>query len=264
MVTTAGSGYVTAPTVTASAGGSAWTAVLGPGVNATVVTFGGTNYVYPPAVIFSPPPTGGVCATGYSTLTGTVVSSITIQNAGAGYSAGAPTITLVNDPRDTTGAGATATCTVAGSGTVMAVICTNHGIPITSGTVPTLAFSSGSAAATALMNWGIQTYAVTAAGAGYGTSVTVDLSAVGPAPPTPAASTAGPDIMQNLVRVRKASIWVPTNAAGGLLVGGQIVDGGVYSGIPSTILEYGTIPTTVGTLTLTMGGFTDTSLIQPA
>lgn len=264
VVTTAGSAYITPPTVVASAGSSTWLAVLGPVVSTTVtVTYGGTTYTYPPVVIIDAPPAGGIQATAYSTLTSGVVSSITVVNQGAGYSAGVPNVVLVNDIRDTTGSGARATAALVGTGTVAGVICTDHGNPITSGTIPTLTFGSGSAAATVLMDWGITTYAATTPGGGYGTSAFVGLTAVGPAIPTAAANTSGPDMGWLLPRVRNANIWVPTNSSGALLIGGVIVDGGVYYGIPTPVYTIATTPSTVGALSLTMGGFTDTSLVQP-
>jgi hypothetical protein len=263
-VTTAGSAYVSVPTVVASAGSSKWLAVLGPLVSTSVtVTYGGTNYVYPPFVRIDPPPAGGVCATGYATLSGAVVSSVTITNQGAGYSGGTPNIYFVNDPRDTAGSGATATVALTGAQTVAAVLCVDHGNPITSGTVPTLTFGSGSAAATVLMNWGVQTYGVTTAGAGYANSSFVAMTAIGPALVANPSYT-NPDIQDNLVRVRNANIWVTTGASTGpLTTGGVIVDGGVYRGIPTQIISSSTAPSTVGVLSLTMGGFNDTSFITP-
>lgn len=263
-VTTAGSAYTTPPTVVASAGSSVWQAVLGPLVSAITVGYGGTNYTYPPYVRIDPPPAGGVCATAIATLSGGAVSSVTIINEGAGYNGGTPNVWFVNDPRDTTGASATATATLSGSGTVAAVLCINHGLPITSGTVPTLTFGSGSAAATVLMNWGITTYAVSTAGAGYGTSAFIEMSAVGPALVSGPAYT-NPDIQDLLVRVRRADIWIPTNASGGLVTGGVINDGGVYRGIPTPVFSTGlATPSTVGAITISMGGFTDTSFLTPA
>jgi hypothetical protein len=260
VVTTAGSGYVTAPTVTASAGASKWLAILGPLVSTAVtIAYGGTNYIYPPIVVIDAPPglaagTNGVQASGYSNLTGTAVSSVTIVNQGAGYSGGTPNITLVNDPRDTTGAGAQ---------TVAAVICLDHGNPITSGTVPTLTFGSGSAAATALMNWGITTYAVSTAGQGYGNSAFIGMSAVGPAlVATPAYLN--PDIQDLLVRTRRADIWVATSSVGALVTGGVINDGGVYRGVPTPIFSLGLAAVgTVGAVTASLGGFQDSSLVVP-
>jgi hypothetical protein len=263
VVTTAGSAYTAAPVVTASAGNSVWLAVLGPLVSATVtVGYGGANYMYPPICVIDAPPTGGVQATAYATLSGAVVSSITVTDQGAGYSAGTPNIRLVTDPRDTTGGGALATLALTGAATVAAVLCVDHGVPIVSGTVPTLTFGSGAAAATALMNWGITTYAAGTPGAGYQNSAFVEISALGPAVVAPAYTN--PAIQQNIVRVRKASIWAPTGASTGPVnTGGQIVDGGAYVGVPLPITTNGGLPTTVAVVTFTMGGFTDTSVVQP-
>ena len=263
-VTTAGSAYTTAPTVVASAGGSVWRAILGPLVSTTTtITYGGTSYTYPPQVVIQAPPVGGLQATGYATLSAGVVSTVTITNQGAGYSSGVPALYFVNDPRDTTGSGAAGTLTLTGSGTVAAVVCVDHGNPITSGTVPTLTFGSGSAAATVLMNWGIQTYAVTTAGAGYGTSAFIGMTAIGPAL-VGSPSYTNPDFQDNVVRVRNANIWVPTNSSGGLVTGGVIVDGGVYRGTPTLVFQTAlAAASTVGALTLTMGGFNDTCLVEP-
>jgi hypothetical protein len=86
---------------------------------------------YHPQVQFSARPAGGVQATGYCTLTGSAVSSVTVTNQGAGY-ASAPTVVFINDPREgvngvTTGYSAAATATLTGSGTVTAVLCLDHG-----------------------------------------------------------------------------------------------------------------------------------------
>lgn len=261
-VTNAGSGYTSPPTVVASAGNSKWQAVLGPLVSSITVGYGGTNYAYPPAVMIAPPPPGGVQATAYAVLSGTAVSSIVVTNQGAGYTNGTPNVWLVNDPRDTTGSGATASATISGAGTVAAVLCVDHGSPVGT-SVPTLTFGSGSAAATALMNWGITAYSVTTAGAGYGDSSFVTMTAAGPALVAAPAYT-NPDIQDNLVRVRAAEIWVPTNATGGLETGGVLVDGGVYRGVPTPLFISAGLVTTAAVVALTMGGFTDTSFLQPA
>lgn len=263
VVTTAGSGYTAAPSVTASAGSSVWKAVLGPYVSSATVTYSGSNYTYPPICVIDAPPAGGVQATATAALTSGTVSSITIVNQGAGYSAGTPNIRLINDTRDLTGSGALGTLTLAGSQTVAAVLCVDHGNPITSGTIPTLTFGSGSAAATVLMNWGIQTYAAGTAGAGYGASLNVEISGAEAAVPVPVRTN--PTFEDFLVRRRKALIWAPTNSSGGITAGSTAIieDGGVYTGIPTLLITSGALPTTVAVVTFTMGGFTDTSLCQP-
>ena len=90
--TGSGSGYSTAPTITISGAGSGATATAGLGV--TVASFaidGGTTvYSAAPAVAIGG---GGFGATATATLTGGVVTGITITNAGTGFSV-APTITF--------------------------------------------------------------------------------------------------------------------------------------------------------------------------
>ena len=134
LLTTAGSGYTSAPLVTPSAGNSIWKAIVGGAIaTAITVTNGGVNYTYPPATLFSAPPPGGIQATGYATLTSGVVSGVTVTDQGAGYNA-PPTITFVNDPREgangvSVGYGAAAIATLTGAGTVTGVLCIDHGLP---------------------------------------------------------------------------------------------------------------------------------------
>lgn len=263
IVTNAGSGYTSAPTVTASAGGSTWLAIVGGAVNTSVtVTNGGTNYTYPPQVVISAPTYGsgnGLQAQGYATISGGAVTGVTITQQGAGYSA-IPTITLVNDPRDTTGTGASAQLTLTGAQTVTAVICTNHGTgALTS--VPTLSFSGGggsSAAATAIMDWTVTAYAVTNGGSGY--VAPVEISAVGGVVAGTAANT-NPNYDTGLVRIRKANIVGALSSTVITATGEIVIDGGHYQALPVAVIATNTAPTTVATLTLTMGGTADTVLL---
>ena len=77
-------------------------------VNVVTVGTGGTGYTVAPLVTFSAPPVG-IRATGFATVSGGVVTGITLTNRGSGYTATAPTITFttVNG-----GTNAAATCTV--------------------------------------------------------------------------------------------------------------------------------------------------------
>jgi hypothetical protein len=266
LITNAGTGYSSAPTVTPSSGSSVWQAIVGGAVNTSVtVTNGGTNYVYPPAVNFSAPPAPGIQATGYATLTSGAVSSITVTNQGAGYTQ-APVVTVLNDPRDSTGANASATAVLTGAQTITGLLCTDHGTPLTS--VPTLAFSGGggsAAAATAIMKWCIT--AITFSG---GTGYTVGAGAVEfSALPM---LTAGTGAYTNratdtdLVRMRKAVIYVPTTAAGAPTntVAANILDGGEYQNVPTSVLmsNSGLYPGAT-TATLVMGGLTDFCELYP-
>jgi hypothetical protein len=279
LLTTAGSGYTSAPIVTASAGGSLWKTWIGGAVNTTVsVVSGGSGYTYPPIVFFSAPPPitsgGGIQATGYATISGGVVTAITVTNQGAGYPS-APMITLFNDPRETPniaiagsgvtantvtqGTGAAAVCTLTGAGTVTGIVCLDHGQGgLTS--VPTLAFSSGSAAATAIMNW-----TVTAATVGTGGATVVGAFVNATAEdnfPATASAYTNPDTQSKLVAIRKADVRY-TVSAGSIATPVVIYDGGIYTSQPTTMVV-GNVSavTTPPVATFTMGGVTDISYGQ--
>jgi len=265
LLTNAGSGYTSAPTITPSAGSSTWTAIMGYVISTTVtVPTGGSNYVYPPLVIIAAPPSPGIAAAATSTISGGAVTAITVTDQGAGYLT-APFITLLNDPRDTTGSGATATATLTGNQTVTGVICTNHGLPITSGTVPTLTFSGGggsSAAATVIMDWTVTSYAVGAGGGGY--SGVVAVASQGTGIPTSSTAYTNPDSQASFLRTRPANITAVVTAAAIVAAGQTLIDGGCIGGITSNInpIIYGGLSTTVATLTLGVGGQNDFLWIQ--
>src|ERR1700761_518266 len=55
-ITNAGSGYTSPPTVSASAGGSTWVAIVGGAINDTVtINTGGSGYTVPPLIVFQGP-----------------------------------------------------------------------------------------------------------------------------------------------------------------------------------------------------------------
>lgn len=266
IVTTAGSGYTAAaaPTITASAGSSTLTALIGGAVSTSVtVTNAGTGYTYPPLVFLDPPPalaTGGYQATGYSTLSGSTVSTITIDNQGAGYT-NVPTIYIMPDPRDTTGTGASAVATLTGAGTVTGIAVTNMGTPLT--TMPTLTFSSGSAAATVVMVRSIGAYTVTTAGSGY--SGTVEISALGNGLNVTSATT-NPKWTTGLVRTRKASIIAGITNTSITTSGATVLDGGIYAGSAPTAIIYGGVTGTSvlnGAVAFTWSNNNDTIQIYP-
>lgn len=268
-VTTAGTGYssTTPPTVTANTGGSIWKAIVGGAINTTVtVSNGGTNYTYPPVVLFSAPPPGGVPATGYCTLSGGVVSTITVTDQGAGYNT-PPTVVFVNDPREGvngvgSGSGAQAVATLTGAGTVTAVLCLDHGAGGQTA-IPTLTFSSGSAAATVLMCWSITAYTVSSTTAGSGYAAPVIISAYD-SPPAQTSNT-NPTIAGSLVKGRQAFIVGAVSGTAVTATGQTVKDGGVYAAQP-TLYAYGFIQgagAVQAVLAATMGGQTDLSWIVP-
>lgn len=259
LVTNGGSAYTSAPAVTAAGGGNPiFRAIVGGAVNTSVtVTNGGANYTYPPIVQFQAPPAGGVQATGHAVLTSNAVSSVVVDDQGAGY-ASPPQVVFTNDPREgvngvTQGANAAAVCVLTGSGTVTAIVCIDHGNPLTGQTaVPVLTISGGGgtgAAATAIVDWTIQAYTVTSSGTGYSGNVLV--SAYGPA--LTGAAYTNPTIQAQLVKGRAASI-VAVAATNVTATGQTVNDGGVYPGVPNLITYYNTPPTTAAVLGFTMGG----------
>ena len=266
LLTNKGSAYTSAPVVTASAGSSVWKAFVGGAVNTTVtVSNGGTNYTYPPQVVFSAPGYGaGIQASGICTLSGSAVSTITVTNQGAGYTV-APTVTLINDPREgingvTQGYGATAVATLTGSGTITGLVCLDHGTPLTA--VPTLSFAGGggsSAAATAIMCWTITAYTPTAGTGFTGNSLLSGLDAF----PTTAAAYVNPDTQSKLVQIRLADILMPASAGAPTATGAVFYDGGIYTSVPTPLVTTnGALITQTATFTFTMGGVTDTSWVQ--
>jgi hypothetical protein len=265
LITNAGTGYTSAPTVTASSGSSVWSAIVGGAVNTSVtVSAGGSAYVYPPEIAFSAPPTGGIQATGTSTISAGALATVVVTNQGAGYTA-APTISVINDSRDSTGTGGAAVAVTTGAGTITGLLATDHGNPLTA--VPTLAFSGGggsAAAATAIMCWSITGIAFSG-GTGYTVGASAfemsyvpQLTAGTPIYTNPATDT-------RLVRMRQAIVYVPTTATGAPTATGEVViDGGIYQNVPIAlkIMNSGLYPSAT-TPTLSMGGISDFTQLYP-
>lgn len=244
-------------------GGSTWTVIVGGTINATpTVVSGGTLYAYPAQVIIAPPPLGGLPATGHTTLSGGALTLV-IDNQGAGYTA-APAVTLINDPRDTTGSGAVFTLATTNSGLLTGLYPNNHGAPVTA--VPTLTFSGGggaSAAATPIMNFAVTAYVAGTAGTTYTGNPEVrsgaNLIAAQAAPINPLYTTGS-------TFVRPARIQAALSAGGITATGAVIEDGGFgIQVVPEAlIITNGTQPViaNAAALTLTVGGLQDTVFIQ--
>ena len=274
IMTNNGSGYSASspPTVTVSAGSSTWNAVVGGAVSATTVVSGGANYSRTPIVLFSAPPTGGVQATGYATLSSGAVSTITMINPGAGYTS-APTITIVPSAQEVNNVTtATATCVITGSaGTVTALLCTNNGTALTS--LPTLTISAPSSGTTATAT-AIGCFTTTAsattgtAGAGYGTSLSYQVSVIGGYNTSTLATYNNPSVSTRIFNPRSANLGILTSTSGGAVANATlpIIDGGLFqTATPSTVVVGNPIstPGTAVTFTNTFGGVTDTSFITP-
>jgi hypothetical protein len=268
LLTAAGSGYVSPPTVTASAGGSVWRAILGGAVNTVVtITNGGVNYTYPPAVVFAAPPSGGIQATGFATIAAGVVTGVTVTDQGAGY-VSPPVIQFVNDPREgqnniTTGFNAAAIATLTGAGTVTGLLCLDHGTPQTA--LPTLAFSGGGgtgAAATTIMCWTVTAFTVTSGGTALPANTV--LGSYGFNFPATASAYINPTTQSQLLKVRQCYIR-PGIAGGVITVANTVVDdGGIYPAIP-TLDPIAGSPGSGGTaaavLVAVVGGVSDISVV---
>ena len=280
IVTNVGSNYTSAPVVTMSTNPTAtFRAIVGGAISTTVtITTAGAGYNFPPQVWIAPPPAGGVPASAIATLS-SGVPSVTVVNQGAGYTT-APAIRLIPDPRESIAASpgptttAYATTTLTGSGTITAVVCTNHGNPQTlayNGTYPTLTFTGGggsSAAATALFNWAATSITVTSAGSGYSNNVPFTVQGLqGPLPA--AGAVVNPAIGGGLLTPRYSQI-VGSTAAGTVLTatGSVVNDPGaiLYPAYVSagTVTNTGitvagqAVPTTYGICAVNLGGATDT------
>ncbi len=272
VVNVGGTSYVggaTGVTVSAATGGAVFAPVVG-GAIATTGTFAsvGTGYVYPPLIEFSPPPAGGVPATGHITISSSTGSSIVIDNQGAGYTGAlsASQITITNDPRDTTGTGMTVTSwTIASTaaGAITACLVTNHGVAI--GTVPTLSTGSSgsgtSATLTAIMCLAITAGTIATVGSGYGTATSLALTNGGFFASGTTAWT-NPAVEKSIFQPRAA--YLTLTAGTSLTTVGTIMDGGLHQGLPTVLaLNSQAVVTAAGAVTITAGGVTDTSFLLP-
>ena len=217
-------------------------------------------------MVIDAPPAGGLQATAVVTAlsTGTVIATaIQVINQGAGYST-APNITFVNDPRDTTGSGAKYVTTLTATSQLTGLVVTNHGTPLTA--VPTLAFTIGSCAATAVMNFTVTAYATASVtiGTSYVNAMMFSNTNLVAAQSSPAV--VNPLHAGGITFPRPARIQAGISS-GTILVAGSIVeDGGLgIQAVPNLVLS-GMLTTATGTpaggFTASVGGTTDTSYIQ--
>lgn len=269
IITTAGSGMLASapPTVTPSSGSSVWTPIIGGAISTTItITNGGQNYTYPPIVQITAPSTGpnpspsgpGFPAAATCALTSGAVSSITVTQQGAGYQV-APTVTFLNDSRDTTGSGAAGTSALTGSGTLTGLVVTDFGTPLTA--VPTLTFSTGGSAATVIMDWGVTAATLTNAGSGYTHSSAVRITSTGGIVAGTATLT-NPFFDKRMYVPRQCDIYIATDSSGILQTGQVVQDSGRFQSTPTLIIIdemiVGGPVTTAAQLTPVMGGQTDT------
>ena len=276
IITSFGASYTSAPVVTASSGGSLWKSIVGGAINTTVTVTTGGAYNYVPTLIFSPPPAGGVQASGIAVISAGAISSVTVTNRGAGY-VSAPTITIVQDPRDTAAGGGvlTVNATLVGGGTagqVTAVICTDPGTAALTA-LPTLTFTGGggaSAAATVIMNWTATGITVVTGGAAYGNANPFQV--IGNSLLNASVDASGdvnPAANLGLTQPRNFRMYGTSTSAGAVTATGLVIDdaGWGIQAVPGSIIlpsngSAVTIPTTAAQATVTVGATTDTNYLQ--
>lgn len=279
LVTTAGTGYLTAPTVTPSIGGSTWKAILGGSLSSTVtVSTAGSGYNHPPQVLLPPPPAGGVQATATATVSGGAITAITMVNVGAGYLA-APssgntglyygkipnTYTIVPDAADTVTTPAVLTfgLNTSTATNVTAIVCTDNGTAVTS--VPTLTISAApsggtTAVATAIPFFTVTGITVTNVGSNYGGTQPFKIDAPGAIVSGTSAVT-NPSIDKGLFQPYPFFGYGTTTSTGTLSATNFVVSfGGIHQAVPTLFVTAGgtTVPTVYGTATAQVGGTVST------
>lgn len=265
---TAGSYAQSNTSVTPSAGNSQWQAIVGGAINPTITsTFGsatsGVGYGIAPLVFIPAPPPPGVPASAIAYLSTSSVASIGVINQGAGYPSAPPLMFLPSpyDPNYLNGTyttAAVATVALEYAGRLTAVLCTNSGVPLA--TMPSLAISGGgaSAAATVVPMWTVSSTSISPGG-GYVAGNGVFGAGGG---------AAGTAVMTNPATELTAAIPRQFNGVAGptgTLASIAGTDTGLYFGTPFLLIlsQSATAPTTLASITATMGGGNDTVIFQP-
>ena len=273
-------------TVTPSSGSSTWCPVIGGAISTTAITgitgatgvtasSVGAGYTYNPMAIISAPPPGGLQATAHVTgipTTGALLAAqLIVDNQGAGYAPAvltgfaAASVTIIPDPRDTTGAGATIRLGLTGTGLLTAVYPLNYGVPLTG--VPTLAFSTGVATATAIMNFVVTSFVTGLTGVVFSTGAqTMMISSANIVTSTPAWTNPIHEKQATFPRPARISI-----AAGSTVTttGAVVEDGGFGIQQVPALCVIGQVVVFTGALTgavqpvATVGGIVDQSWLQP-
>lgn len=268
VVTAVGSAYVQASTsVTAAQGNSTWTAVVGGQPGSVTISNAGKNYGIAPEVFIPAPPPGGLPMTAFATISGGSVQSISITNAGGGYPY-IPAITILPSPLDPNATSITTAVasfqSIIGAGTVVAVLCTNPGVPTTSVTTLTITGAGTSATAQAVWMSTTTSISLSTAGAGYGanSAITSAGGSYGGAAEASGAANSSFDLSGFIPRPLVTS--AATVSSGSITTAGSILDGGLFIGtaIPVVLTTAG--GTTASSIVLTQGSAADTVTLQPS
>ena len=142
-----GTGFAQATaTITANVGGSTWQAIVGGCLTVSTISAAGANYNIPPLVMIPVPPNPGVQATAHAILASGTVSSIVLDNVGAGY-VSAPIAVLEPSPFDVatniTQATVVFAIDPAKAGKIAAALCTYNGASLATLSALTLTAAGG-------------------------------------------------------------------------------------------------------------------------
>jgi len=274
-------------TITPSAGGSAWNAIVGGAVNTTIgitgtvyqnnsgfnalglayTASGGTSYTKPPLIVFAPPPNQGaqpyILPTAVCTISGGVINSVTVTQQGAGL-LGLPMITVVPQPGDVTGGGAvlgwaSANTAQVGSGALLAMWPLFYGTALTA--VPTFTFGGSSNPAptvTAIMNFTCTGFTQSTPGVGYVAAGGVFQGGV------VAGSAANTNPL--LDKALSVPVYPPVTVAAttGLPSLAGPFGGVNFQAVPTfAAFSTGAAPSTAAVTTVNVGGASDTLLLYP-
>ncbi len=267
--------------------------IVGGSVQAPTVTQGGSGFIEVPLVLIDAPPVGGVQATAYATVSSAgVVTGITMQNVGAGYTS-SPNFYVIPQNPGYTGSpiggvaanafpapglvyptnlpGATfamfepnkslAGCqltsnTLTGTGTLTGIGMNMYGAGYDGTHIPSVTITGcGAAAATSIMSMCLTSVTLGSGGTGYGSGATpIWHSSLGVVSQS----------FNNQILIPRSAQGGTTATAGGVVTAFGIEDNGFgFQKVPLiTVENTSAVATGQATGTAVVGGIVDTSIIQ--
>ena len=270
VIPNGGSGFAqSTATITANVGGSTWQAIVGGSLSVSTISATGSGFTIPPIVFIPAPPNPGVQATAHAAITNGTVSSVTLDDVGAGYTAATVSAVILPSPADL-GTGIVTgqvNFTLLNSGKITAALCTNNGAPLSTITALTLTAAGGAGSGATITPVVMQTIigaTVVAGGAGWGTTTApAKILSVGG---YPASVSAIGNAAIELTGYRPRSFDGLGNCnAGGTIASVYTVDSGLFvNSVTSAVAPGGgDLPTTLASIVFTMGTANTRVLIQP-
>lgn len=258
-------------TITANVGGSTWQAIVGGALSVSTISNAGKGYTVPPVVFIPAPPSPGVPATAHAVLTGTSVTSVVLDNVGAGYTSAPTAVILPNEFDPNAGSVTNATVVLvlnaALSGAITAAIPTYNGEPPATLSALTLTAAGGAGSGATITPVIMQSLVSLTAtgGTGWGTAAAPPLITTAGGLPASVSAIGNPSVEFTGYKVRQAQVNV-TSSSVGVISAPVIMDPGLFVGTPTAcIIPSYTAQSTIAaaTIAFTMGGINDTVFMQP-